>query len=131
VGAFIFGVIGLFTALGIATPGLGWFMYVFLLPFWAIFPRMVVGSPATLVLLATYVIGFPLAKMRVKHALWYRRAEQSMKDKGYANIGGFTLGSSGGSSSSSSGSSGGSFSSGGGFSGGGGSSGGGGASGGW
>jgi uncharacterized protein len=125
IGAFIFGIIGLFTVLGIATPGLGWFMYIFLIPFWAIFPRIVLGSTAATMMLAAYVIGFPLAKMRARHALWYRRAAQSMKDKGYANIGGFTLGNSGGGSSS------GGFSSGGGFSGGGGSSGGGGASGSW
>ena len=125
VGAFVFGIIGLFTALGIATPGVGWFLYVFLIPFWAIFPRIVLGSPLTLVVLAIYLVGYPMAKMRVSHALWYRRAQQSLKDKGYANIGGFTVTTSGGGSSSSGGFSGG------GFSGGGGSSGGGGASGSW
>jgi uncharacterized protein len=124
IGLFIFGMIGMFTLLGIATPGLGWFLYVFLIPFWAIFPRFVVGGAAGTALLAAYLVGFPLAKRRVRHALWYRRAEQSMKDKGFANIGGFTVGGSGGGSSS------GGFSSGG-FSGGGGSSGGGGASGSW
>ena len=129
IGAFVFGIIGLFTVLGVATPGLGWFLYVFLIPFWAIFPRIVLSGAAAKVVLAAYIIGFPLAKMRVRRAIWYRQAEQSMKDKGYANIGGFMVGGSG-SGSSSSGSSGG-FSSGGGFSGGGGSSGGGGASGGW
>lgn len=33
-GAFIFGIIGLFTVLGIVTPGIGWFLYLFLVPFW-------------------------------------------------------------------------------------------------
>ena len=32
-GAFIFGIIGLFTFVGIMTPGVGWFLYVFLIPF--------------------------------------------------------------------------------------------------
>jgi uncharacterized protein len=125
VGAFIFGIIGLFTVIGIATPGFGWFMYLFLFPFWAIFPQMVIPAPLAFIPVIVYAIAFPLVKMRVRHALWYRRAQQGMKDKGYANIGGFTVG--GGDSG---GSSGGGFSSGG-FSGGGGSSGGGGASGSW
>jgi uncharacterized protein len=125
-GAFVFGILGLFTALGIATPGFGWFLYVFLIPFWAIFPRFLLGALPANVLLAAYLIGYPTLKRRISHALWYRRAAQSMKDKGYANIGGFTVGGSGGGFSSS----GGGFSSGG-FSGGGGSSGGGGASGSW
>ena len=43
-GAFIFGIIGLFTFLGIMTPGVGWFLYVFLIPFWAMFPMVIVGS---------------------------------------------------------------------------------------
>ena len=25
------------------TPGVGWFLYVFLIPFWAMFPIMIVG----------------------------------------------------------------------------------------
>jgi len=43
-GAFIFGIIGLFTVIGILTPGVGWFLYVFLIPFWAMFPIVVVGT---------------------------------------------------------------------------------------
>jgi len=33
IGAFIFGIIGLFTIVGIVTPGVGWFLYLFLIPF--------------------------------------------------------------------------------------------------
>jgi uncharacterized protein len=62
-GAFIFGVIGLFTAIGVVTPGMGWFLYVFLIPFWAMFPMIVVGVKGALVLLGIYVVGFPLAKL--------------------------------------------------------------------
>lgn len=43
IGAFIFGIIGLFTIIGVLTPGLGWFLYLFLIPFWAMFPIVVVG----------------------------------------------------------------------------------------
>ena len=64
-GAFIFGIIGLFTFVGVLTPGMGWFLYVFLIPFWAMFPMVVVGSRGALVLLGTYVVGFPIAKVIV------------------------------------------------------------------
>ena len=127
-GAFIFGVIGLFTVIGVLTPGVGWFLYFFLIPFWAMFPIIVLGVKGALVLLGVYVVGFPIAKLIIKHQPWYEKAAAEMKKKGSANIGGLTIsgGSSGSSWSSSS-----SSSSGGGFSGGGGSSGGGGASGSW
>jgi len=122
-GAFIFGIIGLFTILGIITPGFGWFLYFFLIPFWATFPIVVVGTKGTLVLLISYLIIYPTAKLILNNTGWYQKAKTDLKTKGSASIGGFTF---------SSGSSGGSWSSGGGgFSGGGGSSGGGGASGSW
>lgn len=127
IGAFIFGIIGLFTVLGILTPGMGWFLYFFLIPFWAMFPIVVVGTKGALWLLGTYVIGFPIAKLIVSRQPWYEKAKKDIKTKGSATIGGFTVGGSSGSSSWSSGSS----SSGSSFSGGGGSSGGGGASGSW
>ncbi|PKN84292.1 MAG: hypothetical protein CVU51_10750 [Deltaproteobacteria bacterium HGW-Deltaproteobacteria-1] len=123
-GAFIFGVIGLFTAIGILTPGMGWFLYFFLIPFWATFPIVVLGTTGTLYLLITYVVGFPIAKLILSRTDWYEKAQKDLKTKGRASIGGFTVGS--GDSGSSSWSSGGSS-----FSGGGGSSGGGGASGSW
>ena len=124
VGAFVFGIIGLFTFIGVMTPGFsGWFLYVFLVPFWAMFPLAIVGAQVSLVLLAIYVICFPIAKLLVAHTAWYAKAAQDLKSKGRASIGGFTV--MGG------GSSGGGSSDGGGFSGGGGSSGGGGASGSW
>ncbi|MDP1633816.1 MAG: TPM domain-containing protein [Gallionellaceae bacterium] len=126
-GAFIFGIIGLFTVIGILTPGMGWFLYFFLIPFWAMFPIVVVGVKGALTLLGIYLVGFPVAKLLVARAPWYEKAKRDIKTKGSARIGGFTLGGSSGSSSSWSSSS----SGGGGFSGGGGSSGGGGASGSW
>ena len=126
IGAFIFGIIGLFTVIGILTPGMGWFLYFFLIPFWAMFPIVVVGTTGALTLLGTYLVGFPIAKLIVSRMPWYEKAKRDIKTKGTTSIGGFTLGGSSGSSSWGSGSS-----SGGGFSGGGGSSGGGGASGSW
>ena len=127
-GAFVFGIIGLFTFIGIMTPGVGWFLYVFLIPFWAMFPLIIVGTRGTMVLLGTYLIGYPVTKLILSRTAWYQKAATELKSKGTTNIGGFVMSSSGGSS--------GGFSSGGGgggggFSGVGGSSGGGGSSGSW
>ena len=125
IGAFIFGIIGLFTMIGILTPGVGWFLYFFLIPFWAMFPIIVVGASGALILLISYVAGYPIAKLMLRNNAWYKKAKEDLRTKGRASIGGFTF---------SSGGSGGGWSSGGGgggFSGGGGSSGGGGASGSW
>ncbi|MEO8849164.1 MAG: TPM domain-containing protein [Casimicrobiaceae bacterium] len=126
VGCFVFGIIGLFTVVGVMTPGVGWFLYLFLIPFWAMFPLFIIGGRPTLMLLATYVIGFPVAKLIAMRQPWYAKAAADLKRTGTAHVGGMVL-TSGGSSGSS-----GSFGGGGGgFSGGGGSSGGGGASGSW
>jgi len=126
-GAFIFGIIGLFTIVGIVTPGIGWFLYLFLIPFWATFPIIVVGTKGTLVIFLIYIVGYPIVKLYLRTTPWFKKAKKDLRTKGKASIGGFSFssGSSGGSWSS------GSSSSSGGFSGGGGSSGGGGASGSW
>ena len=122
VGCFIFGIIGLFTVVGVLTPGVGWFLYFFLIPFWAIFPLAIVGQHVAVALLGIYLIAFPVAKLIVRRSAWYAKAAVDLKRTGSATVGGMVI-SSGGSSSGGS--------SGGGFSGGGGSSGGGGASGSW
>jgi uncharacterized protein len=124
-GAFIFGIIGLFTFIGIVTPGMGWFLYLFLIPFWAMFPVVIFGSGITFYILIAYLVGFPIAKLLMSRSPGYRTVMEEFRRKGRATVGGFTIGSSGGGWSS------GGWSSGGGFSGGGGSSGGGGASGSW
>lgn len=122
-GVFIFSIIGLFTVIGVLTPGVGWFLYFFLIPFWAMFPMVIVGTTGALCLLVIYLIAFPIVKLRLKNTKWYQKAKKDLKTKGRASIGGFKFSSrSSGSSWSSGGSS---------FSGGGGSSGGGGASGSW
>ncbi len=128
IGAFIFGIIGLFTVIGILTPGVGWFLYFFLIPFWAMFPIIVLGSAGAFICLITYLIVFPITKLMIKNTDWYKKAKKDLRTKGRASIGGFRISSGGSSRSWSSGRSGFSSSS---FSGGGGSSGGGGASGSW
>jgi uncharacterized protein len=128
IGAFIFGIIGLFTFIGIFTPGFGWFLYFFLIPFWAMFPIVVLGTKGAFICFVTYMIVFPAAKLYISRTSWYKKAKTDLRTTGKASIGGFVFSSGGSGGSWSSGSGG---SSGGGFSGGGGSSGGGGASGGW
>jgi uncharacterized protein len=125
IGAFIFGMLGIFTVVGVMTPGMGWFLYLFLIPFWAMFPTVVVGSRGALALLVVYAVGYPIAKLALRRQPWYQQAARQLRSKGSATIGGFTV-STGGSGFSSGGSS-----DGGGGGGGGGSSGGGGASGSW
>jgi len=123
IGTFVFSIIGMFTVMGILTPGAGWFLYLFLIPFWAMFPIVILGTTGALICLVTYLILFPVVKLFLSHSDWYKKAKIDLRTKGSASIGGFTFRSSGSSGSISSGSSG--------FSGGGGSSGGGGASGSW
>jgi uncharacterized protein len=113
IGFFIFPILGLFTFMGIVTPGAGWILYFFLMPFWSMFPLFVIGTKATAVLLAAYLTLFPLLKIRLRKTR-------------FAETMGLRFSGSGSSSGSSSG-----FSSRSGFSGGGGSFGGGGASGSW
>jgi uncharacterized protein len=117
IGIFVL-VIGVFSLLALLSKGAqSWFLYVFLVPFWAVFPLAFFGS-AGLVALLAWVVGFPIAK----HWLHGTRAGKSFL-KGHPGLVAFAA--SGGHSGSGSG-----WSSGG-FSGGGGGFGGGGASGGW
>jgi uncharacterized protein len=127
IGAFVFGIIGLFTFAGIMTPGVGWFLYVFLIPFWAMFPMAIIGTQPALILLGIYLVGYPIVKVLLSRSDWYRKAAAELKSTGHAKIGGFVFSSGGGESDFSSGGG----DSGGGSSGGGGDSGGGGASGSW
>lgn len=120
-GGFIFGIIGLFTGVGLFTPGFGWFLYFFLIPFWAMFPMVVDGVTGALWIFCIYLVGFPVAKLIINRRDWYQKAVHDLETKGRTDVGGWTFSSRGSSSSSG----------GGGFSGGGGRSGGGGASGGW
>jgi len=96
-GAFIFGIIGLFTVMGVLTPGVGWFLYFFLIPFCAMFPVIIIGPTPTFYLLMTYLAGYPIAKLILGRTDWYKQAAKDLKTKGKASIGGFTF-TSGGSS---------------------------------
>lgn len=126
IGAFIFGILGVFTFLGLFVPGCaGWFMYAFLIPFYAVFPMVVLGPSWALGVLGLYIVGFPIARSIVGKTSWGKNMIKNMANT--RSSGGGWSGGSGWSGRSS----GGGWSSGGGFSGGGGSFGGGGSSGSW
>ena len=78
-GAFIFGIIGLFTVIGILTPGFGWFLYIFLIPFWAMFPIIVIGTKGALACLITYLVIYPASKLILKRTDWYKKARKDNK----------------------------------------------------
>jgi uncharacterized protein len=110
-------VIGTFSVTAIfGKGGQSWFLYLFLMPFYATFPAVILGKYG-FILFLLWIIGFPIMRRMTWHTNWGRSFRT-------AHPGWTTFASSSGS-----GSSGGGFS--GGFSGGGGSFGGGGASGGW
>jgi len=124
--AFVFGILGLFEGVGIAAPGVGWFLYFFLIPFWAAFPMAIWGAKIGMGFLMAHLIGFPFAKFILPHTAVGRNFSQKGNKVYYGSSEIFTIGGGSGSSGgdwSSGGSSGGGFSGGGGSFGGGGSSG--------
>jgi uncharacterized protein len=119
-GLFVF--LGIFAFFGLAAPGkVGWFIYVFLIPFYTLFPIIAVGTKYWYLPGSIYLIAFPVLKVLFGKSAWGQKIGKGMSS-----------GSSSGRWSSGSGSG---WSSGGGggssFSGGGGSFGGGGSSGSW
>lgn len=121
ISAFVFGILGLFEIVGIFAPGPGWFLYFFLIPFWAAFPMAIWGAAIGFKILLAHLILFPILKLIAPSTA----LGKSMAKGGGGRGGGFIAG---GGSSSGGWSSGGSSA---GFSGGGGSFGGGGSSGSW
>jgi uncharacterized protein len=69
-------VIGTFSMIALSTDGCAsWFLYLFLIPFYALFPSMIF-PPAAPFLLGAWVIGFPLLR------LWFRKAGWGKKFRG-------------------------------------------------
>jgi uncharacterized protein len=125
---FWFGIVGLFTFMGIFTPGCsGWGLYAFLIPFY-IGPAAIIseetGSSAGWLIIAGYLVLYPVLRLIMPKTAFGKKMTEKMKASSRSG-GGWS--SSGWSSSSSGWSSGGGSS----FSGGGGSFGGGGSSGSW
>ena len=124
-GLFVFGILGIFTYTGLASQGaIGWVLYFFLIPFYAIFPGAVLGYSLGLTALGIYVVAFPILKILFKKMGWSKNFSSSgSSGSGWSSGAGWFWGSSSGGSSWGGG--------GGGFSGGGGGFGGGGSSGSW
>lgn len=120
---FFFSIVGLFSLAAIGTRGCaGWFLWLFLMPFWLLFPSVLIHPRAGVALLAAWLILFPILWIAIHQT---KRGKKWAKSSPWFDTSGRRGGwSSGGWSS------GGGFSSGG-FSGGGGSFGGGGASSSW
>jgi len=118
-GLFVF--LGIFAFFGLAAPGkVGWVLYVFLIPFYTLFPIIAVGTKYWYIPGLTYIVVFPILRIWFGKSAWGQKVSKGMST-GSSGSGGW---SSGGGSSWSSGGGGSSFSGGGGSFGGGGSSGG-------
>jgi uncharacterized protein len=119
-GALFLLVVGIFSLAAIATQGCaGWFLYLFLIPFWIFFPLGILGMPAGAVAAGLWIVGFPILWLWVHRSrpgkAWRKRHSRGLFGQAWSSSGGWRGG--------------GGRSGGGGFSGGGGSFGGGGASG--
>jgi len=132
-GAFIYGILGLFTLISVfVRGGAGWGIYVFLIPFYLVFGWIPFGTfTAGLWVTLAYAVGMGALRIAMNYTPWGRsvqkRWDERSKKWSSSSRGSSWSGSSWSSGSGSSWSSGGSSS----FSGGGGSFGGGGSSGGW
>jgi|APTNR8051073442_1049403.scaffolds.fasta_scaffold01470_7 uncharacterized protein len=129
IGLGIYAFLGIFAFFGLFIKGgWGWFMYLFLTPFFSIFPAFVFPLHLWYVPGVSYLVGFPIIKWLVNQTAWGKKLAKKFEEGGGSGSGGgwsrssSSSWSSGGYSSRSSGSS---------FSGGGGSFGGGGSSGSW
>jgi len=130
IGLFIFLVLGIFTVIGILAPGCaGWFLYAFLIPFYALFPMIIAGTGGGLAILIVYLIAYPLLKLLLPKTAWGSKVVKKLGSTGKARGGSWSSGTGWGGWTGGFG--GGSSGGGGGFSGGGGSFGGGGSSGSW
>ncbi|MCE7862230.1 MAG: TPM domain-containing protein [Bacteroidetes bacterium CHB5] len=127
IGLGIYAFLGIFAFFGLFIKGgWGWFMYLFLTPFFSIFPAFVFPLHLWYVPGVSYLVGFPIIKWLVNRTPWGKRLAKKFGEGGGSGSGGSWRSGSSWSSGSSSWSSGGSS-----FSGGGGSFGGGGSSGSW
>lgn len=126
IGLFVFAILAVFTVFALFSGGCaGWGLYAFLLPFYAIFSVIILGTAAGIGLFIFYAVVMPIAKVIIGRTAWGKSKMIKSQSGSGSSGSGWSLGSGWGSSSG--------FSSGGGggFSGGGGSFGGGGSSGSW
>jgi uncharacterized protein len=122
IGLGLYFFLGIFAFFALMMPGCtGWGLYAFLIPFYTLFPAILVSEKNWYLPGMIFILGFPPLKLLVGKTAWGKKMGTNMGG-GTSGGGGWSSWSSGGSSSGSGG---------GGFSGGGGSFGGGGSSGSW
>ena len=62
-GIFLF-VVGMFSLMALQSPGfIAWFLYVFLIPFWALFPFALLGPRIGLVPVVLWLVAFPILRI--------------------------------------------------------------------
>ncbi|HEX6204010.1 MAG TPA: TPM domain-containing protein [Thermoanaerobaculia bacterium] len=73
-GTIFFFVVGTFSLTALATPGRGgWFLYLFLVPFYALFPTFIVHPRAGLVMVVLWLVLFPILRPLVGRRGWAKR----------------------------------------------------------
>lgn len=124
----VFGLLGIFSFSGLTSEGaVGWVFYFFLIPFYAVFPMVVLGWKSGLSALGIYLVAYPILKVIFKKMGWTKKDSGTggrNRGGGWSSGSGWFMGGSSGGGSWGGGG-------GGGFSGGGGGFGGGGSSGSW
>lgn len=125
----VFGLLGIFSYSGLTSGGaVGWVFYFFLIPFYAVFPIVVLGWKSGLTALGIYLVGYPILKTVFQKMGWIKKDSGGSGGRGKGSSWSSGSGWYGGGFGSGRSSGGGGF---GGFSGGGGGFGGGGSSGSW
>ena len=71
IGLFLLVVLGIFTLIASFSQGCaGWGLYAFLIPFYAFFPWIVIGTTAGIGLLIIYIVGIPILKIIIARSGW-------------------------------------------------------------
>ncbi len=71
IAVFVFSILGLFEFVGIVTPSRsGWFLYFFLIPFWAAFPLALFGPYVGVGSLIAHLVSFPILRKTAKKRGW-------------------------------------------------------------
>src|SRR5579871_1286172 len=80
-GLFIFGILGLFTLIALFTQGcMGWGLYAFLLPFYAVFPWIVIGVTGAKILFGIYFLATPIFKIFLARSKWGKEQLRKWKE---------------------------------------------------
>jgi uncharacterized membrane protein YgcG len=96
-GLFLF-VVGMFSLMALQSPGLlAWCLYVFLIPFWALFPFALIGASIGLIPVVFWLVVFPILRVlgrrsrRVEKGGW-RAVFVPMSTRGWKSTSGWGAG---------------------------------------